>query len=72
MSTGNFEVQVGSGEWTKFYLNTEIGPGEEQISIFEVGVPRFENPTCNIDIYDDVAESEEDNNSGEEIQQPHN
>jgi len=67
LSTGKFDVEVGSGSWTKFFVNTEIGPGEEQVSIIEVGVPRFENPTCNIDIYDDVDESEEDNNSAEEM-----
>lgn len=68
LSTGKFDVEVGSGSWSKYFVNTEIGPGEEQVSIIEVGVPRFENPTCNIDIYDDVVESEEDNNSAEEMQ----
>ena len=66
LSTGKFDVKVGSGSWTKYFVNTEIGPGEEQVSIIEVDPPRFDNPACSVDIYDNVLENQEDNNSSTE------
>jgi cell shape-determining protein MreC len=55
--------------YAREFLNTDIAPGEQQVSIIEVGegvsVLGATN-YCVVDVSDDVEESNEENNENEE------